>query len=139
MKRIILIAGIILGSYTLIDAQQAGTGVSISFDKEVHDFGRIYTNNTPDGKVEFKIYNKGTRPLILTSVRACCGTVVREFTSQPIAPNDSGVVRVELRVFPQPHKINRTVTIQSNAENRQTAILRITGEVVEPPDSSLRL
>ncbi len=107
-------------------------GAQISFDRELHDFGRITTDNVPDGKLSFKVYNTGNQPLVLSNVRACCGTRVTDYTKEPIARSDSGFVEVQFRVVPQPHRIRRTVTIQSNAVNRQTAILRIQGEVVEP-------
>jgi len=111
---------------------QSNQGPFIAFDRELHDFGAIPSDEVPDGKVSFTIYNQGNQPLVLSAVRACCGTRVNDYTKEPIAPSDSGFVEVQFRVVPQPHRIRRTVTIQSNAGNRQTAILRIQGEVVEP-------
>ncbi len=107
-------------------------GAFIEFDRELHDFGEIPSDEVPDGKISFIIYNHGNQPLVLSAVRACCGTRVNDYTKEPIAPSDSGFVEVQFRVVPQPHRIRRTVTVQSNAGNRQTAILRILGEVVEP-------
>jgi hypothetical protein len=107
-------------------------GAFIAFDRELHDYGEISSEEVPDGKITFKIYNRGNQPLVLSTVRACCGTRVNEFSREPIAPSDSGYVEVQFRITPQPHRIRRTITIQSNAGNRQTAILRIQGEVVEP-------
>jgi hypothetical protein len=139
MKRILFIAGFLVILTCLSNAQQTETGAVITFNKDVHDFGKVPTTNAPDGKVEFRVYNKGKKPLVLSSVRACCGTQVKEYTVQPISPGDSGIVKVEFRILPRPHRISRTVTIQSNAENRQTAVLRIVGEVIEPPDNSIEL
>jgi hypothetical protein len=107
-------------------------GAIIAFDRETHEYGEISAEDVPDGKISFKIYNQGNQPLVLSTVRACCGTRVAGYTQEPIAPSDSGYVEVQFRIVPQPHRIRRTVTIQSNAANRQTAILRIQGEVVEP-------
>jgi hypothetical protein len=107
-------------------------GAYIAFDRETHEYGEISADNVPDGKVSFKVYNQGNQPLVLSTVRACCGTRVEGYTREPIAPSDSGYVEVQFRVVPQPHRIRRTITIQSNAANRQTAILRVQGEVVEP-------
>lgn len=139
MKKFLFIAGLSLFFATLIYSQQSEKGPIITFDKEVHDFGNVISTKTPDGKIEFKVYNKGKKPLILSNVRACCGTQVKEYTIHPISPGDSGIVKVEFRILERPHRISRTVTIQSNAENRQTAVLRIIGEVIEPPDNSLKL
>ncbi len=96
------------------------------------DYGEIPTDEVPDGKINFSVINHGNQPLVLTTVRACCGTRVNSYTQEPIAPADTGYVEVQFRIVPRPHRIRRTVTIQSNAENRQTAIFRIQGEVVEP-------
>lgn len=136
MKRFITSISALLFIFAFCFAQQAPV---IAFNKEVHDYGRVPVTKTPDGKIEFKVFNKGNAPLILTSVRACCGTQVSEYTSQPIAPRDSGVVKVEFRILERPHRISRTVTIQSNDQNRPTAVLRIVGEIIEPPDNSLKL
>ena len=111
---------------------QDNEGAFIAFDRELHEFGEIETDNVPDGKLRFMVFNRGNTPLVLSNVRACCGTVVNNYTKQPIAASDTGFVEVQFRIIPRPHRIRRTVTIQSNAANRQTAILRIQGEVVEP-------
>jgi hypothetical protein len=110
---------------------QNNKGAFIAFDRELHEFGKVSVDSIPDGKVKFMIYNQGDQPLVLSNVRACCGTKVNDYTKHPIAPKGSGFVEVEFRIVPQPHRISRTVTIQSNSANRQTAILRIVGEVVE--------
>ncbi len=113
-------------------SSQDKQGAFIAFDREVHEFGEMATDKLPEGKIRFQIFNQGNAPLVLSSVRACCGTVVNDYTRHPIAPSDTGFVEVQFRIIPQPHRIRRTVTVQSNAGNRQTAILRIQGEVVEP-------
>ncbi len=128
----VLLSMFILLSVAGYATSQEHQGAFISFDRELHDYGQISSDEVPDGKISFVIYNKGSQPLVLTNVRACCGTRVNDFTREPIAPADSGYVEVEFRVVPRPHRIRRTVTVQSNAANRQTAILRIQGEVVEP-------
>ncbi len=129
--RIVLIAFISLFTAVILVSQDR-QGPFIEFDRELHDFGQMSSDEVPDGKLSFVVYNNGNQPLVLSNVRACCGTRVNGFTREPIAPADSGYVEVEFRIVPQPHRIRRTVTVQSNASNRQTAILRIQGEVVEP-------
>lgn len=126
---IIIIIFLISAGYGFSQEHQ---GAFISFDYELYNYGQIPTDEVPDGKISFVIYNQGSQPLVLSNVRACCGTRVNDYTREPIAPADSGYVEVEFRIVPQPHRIRRTVTVQSNAANRQTAILRIQGEVVEP-------
>ncbi len=105
-------------------------GPYIAFDRELHDYGDIPYDDLPEDKLTFIIYNKGNQPLVLSNVRACCGTRVNDYTRRSIAPGDSGYVEVEFRMVSRPHRIHRTVIIQSNAGNRHTAVLRIQGEVV---------
>ncbi len=131
MKKFFTISGLFLAALIVFSAARDPEGPVIGFDREVHEFGEIHIDSIPDGKIKFTVYNKGSQPLVLTNVRACCGTRVNGYTEKPIAPADSGYVEVEFRIVNRPHRIGRTVTIQSNATNRQTAILRITGEVVE--------
>lgn len=121
---------IILGMHSLFS--QTPRGAFIEVDREIHNFGSMRPDEIPDGKLLFTVYNKGDQPLIVSGVRACCGTRVDNFTSTPIAVADSGVVEVSWRIHKRPHQINRTVTITSNATNRQNYILRIRGEVVLP-------
>ncbi len=136
MKTIsLLFIALFVGVFTFAQDNQ---GPVISFDRELHDYGTILTDSVPEGKLSFIIYNTGTEPLVLSNVRACCGTRVNDYTKEPVAPADSGFVEVEFRIVPRPHRIRRTVTVQSNAVNRQTAILRIQGEVAEP-DATMML
>jgi len=113
---------------------QESKGAVITVDREIHNLGTMLPDQIPDGNLAFTVYNQGDEPLLLTNVRACCGTRVVDYPKAPIAVGDSGMVEVHWRIHPRPHRINRTVTITSNATNRQTYILRIRGEVVMPED-----
>ena len=130
MKRFVILLITVFTAGNLYS--QDHEGPFIAFDRELHDYGEISTEDVPEGKIYFTIYNQGSQPLVLSNVRACCGTRVNDYTNEPIASSDSGYVEVEFRIVPRPHRIRRSVVIQSNASNRQTAVLRIQGEVVEP-------
>lgn len=133
MKSNLLLLIFIFTGFHFVLAQTPG-GAIIELDRELHNFGTMKPDQIPDGKLSFTVYNKGDEPLIITGVRACCGTKVDNYTQSPIAVGDSGKVEVSWRIHPRPHRINRTVTITSNASNRQTTIARIQGEVVLPED-----
>jgi hypothetical protein len=126
---LIILTLALIGPGNLFSQDQAGA--QIAFEPELHDYGQISIDSIPDGKVSFTVRNPGNQPLVLSNVRACCGTRVNDYTKKPIAPGETGFIEVQFRIAPQPHHIRRTITIQSNATNRQTAILRIIGEVVE--------
>ena len=70
MKKLILGFVSVLVLVSFVNAQQKGA--FISFEKEVHDFGKIKEG---DGKVEYKFMftNTGDAPLIINNVKASCG------------------------------------------------------------------
>lgn len=141
MKKSALLFGLLLLVANLVAQKQTQTappeGPSIAFNKEVHNFDTIYTTNIPEGKVRFEVYNKGTEPLLMLSVTACCGTTVNGHTKEPIAVNDTGYVEVHFLIPPAPHRINRKVTIISNDTRRQVSTLHITGIVMYPKDDGI--
>ena len=90
MKKLILSAVSFIILLSFVNAQQKGA--HISFEKEVHDFGKIKEDG---GKVEYKFMftNTGDSPLILTNVRASCGCTSPTWTEKPIMPGQKGFVR----------------------------------------------
>jgi hypothetical protein len=120
---------------------QAGEkkGPEFTFKKDIHDYGVIYLDDMPETKLEIKFSNTGDEPLILSNVRACCGTRVTQWPREPILPGEEGVINIEFRLAPRPQRISRTVTVTSNDQNNQSHIFRIRGEVKErgqPANSS---
>jgi hypothetical protein len=113
-----------------IASSQENKGPQLKWNKERHDFGSVYTDEMPQTKVDIKFTNSGTEPLILSQVRACCGTRVLSYPREPIMPGKEGTIQVEFRLNPGPQRISRTVTASTNAEPN-TSIFRIVGEVVE--------
>jgi len=111
-----------------VAASQEKKGPQLTWDIEKYDYGTVYTDEMPETKLDIKFTNDGTEPLILSNVRACCGTRVHEWPRQPVMPGDEGTIKIEFRLAPNPQRINRTVTVTSNAEPK-TAIFRIVGEL----------
>jgi len=134
LRNLSLFMALLFGLLTQAWAQ-GGKGAIIAVDREVHNFGKMLPDQIPDGNISFTVFNNGDEPLVLSNVRACCGTRVDDYTKTPILAGDSGMVAVSWRIHNRPHQINRTVTITSNAGNRQTYILRIRGEVVLPEEN----
>jgi hypothetical protein len=99
----------------------------ISFEKTVHDYGTVPYNG--DGKCQFEFTNTGKEPLILTNVRSSCGCTVPKWPREPILPGHSDVIDVEYKTN-RIGKINKTITVQSNA-NTATVVLRISGQVLK--------
>jgi len=69
--------------------------------------------------------------LILSGVRACCGTRVTEWPREPIMPGEEGVIKIEFRLAPRAQRISRTVTASYNNPQQPTVVFRILGQIVD--------
>lgn len=98
---------------------------TMTFTKKTHEFGTIIMGD----KVEhsFTFTNNGKIPLIVSDASATCGCTVPEIPSAPIAPGETGSIKV---VFDSTGKIGsqtKDITIHSNAG---TAKLLMKGMVI---------
>ncbi|OUO97669.1 DUF1573 domain-containing protein [Barnesiella sp. An22] len=100
----------------------------ITFDEKEHDFG---TFEEETGRVThvFRFVNSGNEPLVVTNVRTTCGCTASQYTREPVAPNDSGVIKVTYNPKGRPGRFSKPVYVTTNAStDRET--LRITGVVI---------
>lgn len=105
----------------------------IEFKKETHDYGNIKQNS--NGVYEFIFKNTGSQPLIISNATGSCGCTVPEWPKEPILPGKSGTIKVKYDtkiVGP----FSKSVTLQSNAANNPSKVLRIKGTVEEVAGSS---
>lgn len=139
MRKLFLTAGLSLATIFGAFAQQGSddsadkSKAEIKFEKEVHDYGTV--KQGANGECEFTFTNSGTEPLIITNARGSCGCTVPDWPKQPVKPGETSVIKVKYdtkRVGP----INKSVTINSNAGNAPTKVLRITGKVEAAPEGS---
>lgn len=106
-------------------------GPLLEFEKSRHDYGTVYLDDMPETKMAINFSNTGDEPLVLSNVRACCGTRVTQWPREPILPGEEGTINIEFRLAPRPQRISRTVTVTYNNTERPTQTFRITGQVVE--------
>lgn len=103
----------------------------IEFEETTHNFGTV-SETGGQAVTEFKFKNTGSVPLILTNVKAGCGCTTPEWNRQPIAPGESGAIKVSYNPSGRPGIFSKTVTVNSNAENAVTS-LTIRGNVSRKP------
>jgi len=109
----------------------------IEFSEAQHDFGEIKFSG--DGSYDFIFTNTGKSPLILDNVRSTCGCTVPEWTKKPVAPSDTGTIRV----IYDTHRVgvfSKALTVYSNAANSPLRIF-IKGTVLpfeESPADSIK-
>jgi len=112
----------------------AEKGAKIEFISEEYNYGSIYANSGHDGLAEFKFVNTGNEPLVLTNVKTSCGCTSPFWQKEPLNPGDTGKVVLKYANISQPHTINKSATVQSNAINKPTVVIRISGTVVAKPE-----
>ncbi len=108
---------------------QAQTGAKIAFKSEVVDYGEIAKG--ADGLRSFEFTNTGNEPLVISRVDSSCGCTIPEKPEGPIAPGQTGVIKVKydtMRVGP----IRKTITVYSNDMENPTMPLKIKGTILDP-------
>jgi len=114
---------------------QEKTGAKLEYVAEKTDLGVLFVDELEPVKLEIEFTNKGDEPLVVSSVRGCCGTRIMDYTKKPILPNEKGFVKIEFRLAPRAHKISRRVSVMSNDPDG-LKVYTITGEVAERDDAS---
>ena len=109
-------------------------GPKIQFVKDVYDFGNIYVGSGHDAIAEFKFVNTGNEPLVLTNVKTSCGCTAPYWQKDPVLPGDTGKISLKYNNVQSPNTINKSATVQSNATNNPTIVIRITGTVLAKPE-----
>ncbi len=128
-KKISIVGLVLLMSISLLAQEKKGP--EFSWEEGSYDYGIVYLDDMPETKLDIKFSNTGDEPLVLSHVRACCGTRVKEWPREPIKPGEEGIIKIEFRLAPRPHRINRSVTATSNMKNTPSHTFRIRGEVKE--------
>ncbi len=116
---------------TLIPLLTFSQKAKIEFEKTSHDFGTISETGGP-AVYDFVFKNTGDAPLILNSVRASCGCTTPSWSRQPIAPGQTGSVKVSFDPRHRPGRFNKSITVNSNASNAVSS-LSIHGMVSSKP------
>ena len=127
MRKIIIIATIILASTIQINAQE-DFAPQISFEETLFNFDTILQNS--NGEHVFRFSNVGNAPLVVTSAFSSCGCVVPEWPKEPIAPGEASSIKVKYNTS-KTGQFTKVIVVKSNAENTPKTILRINGVVVE--------
>lgn len=109
-------------------------GPQLTFATEGHDCGTIFFDEVNVKTIEIEFSNTGDSPLVISNVRACCGTRVTEWTREPLLPGENGKISVSFRIPNRPHAISRVVTVESNSAGGARNRFRIKGRVIQRPE-----
>ncbi len=100
---------------------------SVVFDTYDHDFGDI--NQDTENEKIFAFKNTGSEPLVITNAKGSCGCTVPEYPKNPIAPGETGEIRVVYSPGKQQYKQTKSVTITANTEP-PTTVLKVYANVI---------
>ncbi len=92
----------------------------IEFEKNTHDFGVVEEGAKPTYLFRFK--NIGDDTLRLQSVKPSCGCTSPFWSKAPIAPGDTGSIKVIYNSHGRPGAFNKAVNVVSNAENEHVVV-----------------
>ena len=125
MKKLIMAAGLIFSCLPFLAQQR---NASISFDKEVYDFGKIQESQGA-ATCKFEFTNTGSQPLVISNVTTSCGCTSPGWTKEPVLPGAKGYVSATYSASGRPGHFEKEVTVFSNA-GRNPVVLKITGDVI---------
>ncbi|MFT5820195.1 MAG: hypothetical protein ACI8ZM_001434 [Crocinitomix sp.] len=109
-------------------AEYVDEPTSIEFDQEIHDFGSVVDGEMV--KHTFKFTNTGDKNLVLFDVKTTCGcTVPEDWPKYPIAPGESGEVKVIFNSNNKVGSVNKSIRIEANTNPTVSSVI-ITGEVL---------
>lgn len=134
MKKVAFFFCILVLSTTMLFGQN---GPKFEYLKPAVDLGTLHAANLDMIKLEIEFENKGDQPLIVSSVRGCCGTRIVSWTREPVLPGKKGKIEAHFRPAARAHMINRTITAISNDQSGQK-VIKITGKVVEEDAATFR-
>lgn len=78
----------------------------------------------------FQFVNSGKSPLLISGVYPSCGcTTMKDWSKDPIAPGESGQISVEFNSTGNSGKIDKTITVATNAEPANI-VLHLVGDVL---------
>jgi hypothetical protein len=99
---------------------------AFQFDTEFHDFGEIEEGIVAEHI--FKFTNSGDAPLIISNAQGSCGCTVPDYPRTPIAPGETGEIKVSFNSAGRGGKQDKQVTLNANTVPN-THVLKITSQV----------
>jgi hypothetical protein len=120
MKRFFVISCLFIIPFSFILAQDNRDGPRMTFDNTTHNFGDVLQGDTVSHN--FKFTNSGNQPLVISNVVTTCGCTVPDWPKGPIAPNQTGQIKVKFDSKGRSGLQNKVVTIISNSVSPQTRI-----------------
>jgi len=136
MKKVILPFALIIAVQAFVVAASLAPSPTILVNKffasfewvsTTYDFG-IIKKDVPV-EHEFEFTNKGSEPLLISSVKASCGCTVTEYTTEQIPAGGKGYIKATYNAA-KVGVFTKSVTVTANTESGSVQLF-IKGEVVD--------
>lgn len=111
---------------THVDAPSKATPEVLSWDKTVHEFGKI-----PQGipvEAKFTLTNNSKEVLHINDIKTTCGCTVADYSRNPIKSGESTTITTTYNAKKE-GSFNKSVKVYTNL-NTNAITLRLKGEVV---------
>lgn len=118
-----------------LDAQQPGR--TLRFDDTVHDFGVIREKDGPVWHL-FRFRNVSGKTLSIEDVLSSCGCMVPEYDKGPVAPGDSGFLKVYFDPRGRTERFHKSVRVVTDG-GKSVISLFLKGSVIldSPPEENM--
>ncbi|MGX5819898.1 DUF1573 domain-containing protein [Chitinophaga lutea] len=104
------------GSQVKVDSSK---GATMTFDKEIHNFGDVEEGEVVEHS--FRFTNTGGKSLVIVNAQASCGCTVPQWPKEPIQPGESGYITVKFDSKGRPEGFTeKEIFIQANTEPPMT-------------------
>lgn len=111
-------------------AAQTPEGPHLQFEDPTYDFGDV-PRKGGDLIHEFRFVNDGSKPLVILRVITSCSCLKASFSKRPVAPADSGVIRIIYQPLKsEPGTFNKVIQIYSNSTDGRD-VITVQGHSIE--------
>lgn len=110
-------------------AADSANFTTVKWIDSIVKFGTINKGDKID--IKFRCKNTGNKPLILTNVKPGCGCTVADYTKQPIAPGEEGLVTgsFDSKKVGTSGDVRKTIIVNTNTKNGTEHYLYFEGTI----------
>lgn len=109
---------------------QTPDGPHLQLENPTYHFGDV-PRKGGDLTHEFRFVNNGSKPLVIQRVITSCSCLKASFSKRPIAPADSGVIRIIYQPLKsEPGTFNKVIQVYSNSIDGRD-VITVQGHSIE--------
>jgi Protein of unknown function (DUF1573). len=125
----IIIFLLFLTPFTNINGQDKSNNSGLTFEKSIHNFGKISINSGQQ-HCSFKFKNNIQKPVVIYNVISSCGCTTPVWPKKPIMPGESGEIKVVYLNDQGAIPFDKILSVYTS-ESKKPMVLRIKGIVFE--------